>query len=60
MTKSRTMWVAAATSMLGAAIAGMPLVEAAVSKTTYGVTLFVLGIVFAGLRKVTTKPLGER
>ena len=58
-TRSRTMWIAVVTGMIGAAVAAMPMIEDHISKEIYGFSLMALSIVFAGLRIVTTQPLEE-
>ena len=55
--KSKTMWTAAITAMLGTAITTMPVLQESIPKDTYGYILMGLSLVFAWLRVVTTRPL---
>jgi len=55
--KSKTMWVAGITAMVGTAITTMPVLQDSIPKDTYGYILMGLSLVFAWLRVLTTKPL---
>lgn len=57
--KSKTMRVATLTAMVGALITGMPMIKDSVSIEVYGFTMVILGVIFAGLRTVTTKDLKD-
>ena len=60
MIKSKTLWASAITGMVGATVASMPLIQDSLSKENYCFILMALSILFAGLRVLTTKPLGDR
>jgi len=55
--KSKTIWFAGITAMVGTAITTMPVLQESIPKDTYGYIMMGLALVFAWLRVVTTKPL---
>jgi hypothetical protein len=57
MTKSKTMWFALALSVLGAAMEFFPLIQSFVEPKYYGVILFIIGVIVAVLRFITTQPI---
>ncbi len=58
--KSKTMWFATATAIIGALMSSMPLVQSSISQEYYGFILMGLGVISAILRVATTKPLAEK
>ena len=54
------MWLSAITAGVGAAIAGMPLLQEFIDPKVFGQTMMVLGISFGILRAVTTQSLKDK
>lgn len=57
MRKSKTMWFAFALAVLGAAMELFPYIQSLLEPKFYGVTFFVIGLIVAVLRFITTQPI---
>ena len=57
MRKSKTMWFAFALAVLGAAMELFPYIQSLLEPKFYGVTFFIIGLIVAVLRFVTTEPI---
>ena len=60
MRKSKTMWFAFALAVLGAVMELFPYVQSLLEPKFYGATFFIIGIVVAILRFITTQPLSDK
>lgn len=60
MRKSKTMWFAFALAVLGAAMELFPYLQSFLDPKYYGVSFFVIGVIVAALRFVTTTSLAEK
>lgn len=58
--RSRTMWLALALAVLGAAYDNFSYVQGLIDPQFYGVFLIVIGAAVAVLRVLTTLPLDEK
>lgn len=57
MRKSKTMWFAFALAVLGAAMELFPYIQSLLEPKFYGVTFFIIGLIVAVLRFLTTDPI---
>lgn len=57
MRKSKTMWFAFALAVLGAAMELFPYLQSFIEPRFYGIMFFVIGLIVAVLRFVTTQPI---
>jgi len=58
MLESKTMWTATAVGVIGAVIQFAPTVQEFIPSQYYGAGMMILSFVFAGLRAITTQPVG--
>ena len=58
--KSKTMWLALALAVLGAAYDNFSYVQNIINPQIYGILLIVIGAIVAVLRILTTLPLDEK
>jgi xanthine/uracil permease len=58
--KSKTILTSAVLSMLGAAQASLGLFTSVLTPKVYGIVVMVIGVLYAGLRAVTTQPLKDK
>lgn len=60
LAKSRTMWFAFLLAVLGAAMEFFPYLQSFLDPRFYGISFFIIGIVVAILRFVTTQPMSDK